>query len=137
MVALAALLAGSLVILHLAFVIFAAAGALLALRWRVVPWVHVPAAGWATYIELSGGVCPLTPLENQLRDSAGLGNYSGDFVARYMFPVLYPDGLTREAQIVIGVLVFLVNVVLYVAVYRRRRGSSHPETSSHGSAYQY
>ena len=115
-----ALLAGSVVVLHLAFVIFAAAGALLALRWRWVPWIHVPAAVWATYIELSGVVCPLTPLENQLRVSAGLDEYSGDFVAHYLFPVLYPDGLTREAQIGVGLVVLVINLMLYVAVCRQR-----------------
>jgi len=118
-----AVLAGAIVVIHLAFVLFAAAGALLAIRWRWVPWVHVPAAAWATYIELSGGICPLTPLENDLRATAGLDYYSGDFVARYLFPVLYPDGLTREAQAVIGSLVLTVNVVLYAWLVRRRRAA--------------
>ena len=117
----AAFLAGVVVVLHLAFVIFAVAGALLALHWRALPWIHVPAAGWAAYIELSGGICPLTPLENRLRTAAGLDDYSGDFVARYVFPVLYPEGLTREAQIGVGLVVLVINVVLYVAVYRQRR----------------
>ena len=65
----------------------------------------------------------MTPLENYLRTAAGLSDYSGDFVARYLFPVLYPDGLTREAQRGVGVLVLMINVVLYIAVYRRRRGN--------------
>jgi uncharacterized protein DUF2784 len=116
-----AVLAGTIVVIHLAFVLFAASGALPALRWRWLPWVHVPAAAWASYIELSGGICPLTPLENDLRARAGLDYYSGDFVARYLFPVLYPDGLTREAQAVIGSLVLAVNVVLYTWLVRRRR----------------
>ena len=113
-----------IVVVHLAFVLFALAGVVLARRWRWIPWIHVPAAGWASYIELSGGICPLTPLENQLRAAAGLGDYSGDFVARYVFPVLYPDGLTREAQIGVGLIVLMVNLVLYIAVYRRRRRGS-------------
>lgn len=114
------LIATLVVLLHLAFVLFAAFGAMLAFRWSWIPYLHVPSVVWATYIELSGGVCPLTPLENRMRVAAGLGEYSGDFVARYLFPVLYPVGLTREAQIGIGVLVLLMNVVLYVAVYRQR-----------------
>lgn len=121
MTVLFATLAGGVVLLHLAFVLFAAGGALLALRWRWVPWVHLPAAGWAAFIEFTGRVCPLTPLENLLRRNAGLPDYGGDFVARYLFPVLYPAGLTRDAQIVIGMLVVIVNLVLYVAVYRRQR----------------
>ena len=117
-----AVLAGFTVLVHLAFVIFVASGALLACRWSWIAWVHIPAVAWAAYIELSGGICPLTPLENDLRARAGLDFYSGDFVARLPFPVLYPDGLTREAQVVIGGLVLAVNLVLY-GLLNRRRGS--------------
>lgn len=116
-----ALLAGLIVLVHLAFVVFAALGALLSLRWPWIPWVHVPAVVWAAYIEVSGGICPLTPLENELRARAGLDSYSGDFVVQYLFPVLYPDGLTREAQFVIGGMVLVVNLVLYGWLRRRRR----------------
>lgn len=115
-----AILAGLIVFVHLVFVVFAAAGALFALRWPWIPWVHIPAAAWAASIEFSGGVCPLTPLENELRAKAGLDHYSGDFVARYLFPVLYPGGLTREAQVVIGLVVLAVNLGLYIFVYKRR-----------------
>lgn len=115
-----AVLAGLVVLLHLAFVAFAAAGALLALRWRWMPWLHLPAASWAAYIELTGGICPLTPLENDLRARAGLDYYSGDFIARYLFPVLYPEGLTRTAQTGIGLTVLLLNIVLYTWLVRRR-----------------
>ena len=114
-------LAGLVVLFHLAFVLFAAAGALLALRWRWIPWLHIPAAAWAVSIELSGGICPLTPLEHDLRAKAGLDSYSSDFVARYLFPVLYPGGLTREAQVVIGLAVLAANLGLYIFVYTRRR----------------
>ena len=116
-----ALLAGLIVLAHMAFVVFAAAGALLVVRWPAVAWAHVPAAVWAAYIEFSGGLCPLTPLENSLRARAGLDYYAGDFVARYLFPVLYPEGLTRQAQVVIGLLVLAVNAGGYTFVYLRRR----------------
>ena len=112
--------AGLVVLVHFFFVLFVAAGALLSLKWPRVMWVHLPAAAWAAYIEFSGGICPLTPLENQLRSRAGLDYYSGDFVARYLFPVLYPGGLTREAQAVIGLVVLAVNLGLYIFVYKRR-----------------
>lgn len=116
-----AVLAGGIVLVHLAFVAFVAGGALLALRWPRIVWVHPLAAIWAAYIEFSGGVCPLTPLENRWRARAGLDYYSGDFVARYLFPVLYPDGLTRDAQVIIGLLVVAVNAAIYTFVYIRRR----------------
>jgi hypothetical protein len=116
-----AVAAGLAVLAHLAFIAFAAAGALLALRRPAVAWVHVPAAAWAAYIELSGGICPLTPVENALRARAGLDPYASDFVARYLFPVLYPEGLTREAQMAAGVLVLAVNAGAYSFVYFHRK----------------
>ena len=116
-----ALLAGVIVVAHLAFVAFSALGGLLALRWPKAVLVHVPATAWAAYIELSGGLCPLTPVENALRARAGLAEYGGDFVARYLFPVLYPAGLTREAQIALGLLVLAVNAGVYAFVYIKRR----------------
>src|SRR5918994_4691763 len=106
-------LAALVVFVHLAFVVFATLGALLAIRWPRLAWVHVPCAVWAAFVEFSGGICPLTPLENELRQRAGLELYRGDFVANYVFPVLYPEGLTREAQLVIGLFVVLLNVAGY------------------------
>lgn len=119
-------IAGLLVAIHLAFVLFAVAGGLLALRWPRAAFVHLPAAAWAVYIELTGGICPLTPLENDMRTRAGLDGYSGDFVARYLFPVLYPEGLTREAQLYLGAFVVAVNVAVYAVVVRRRMGTKQP-----------
>ena len=113
--------AGLVVLVHFSFVLFVAAGALLSLKWRRAMWVHLPAVAWGAYIEFSGGICPLTPLENEFRAKAGLTYYGGDFVARYLFPVLYPEGLTRQAQIVIGLVVLLANLGLYVYVHTRRR----------------
>lgn len=113
-------LAGLVVLVHVAFVVFVASGALLAVRWPRLPWLHMPAAAWAAYIEFAGGICPLTPLENELRARAGLEYYSGDFIARYLFPVLYPEGLTRNAQVAIGLLVVALNLGLYIYVYIRR-----------------
>ena len=112
--------AGLVVLVHLSFVLFVAAGALLSLKWPRAMWGHLPAVAWAAYIELSGGICPLTPLENELRARAGLDYYGGDFVARYLFPVLYPGGLTREAQLVIGLAVLAANLGLYIFVYTKR-----------------
>ena len=116
-----ALLAALVVASHLMFVAVASFGSLLALRWPRFAFVQIPAAAWAAYVELTGGICPLTPLENALRRQAGLDLYSSDFVARYIFPVLYPDGLTRNAQTAIGILVVAVNLAAYGYLLRRHR----------------
>lgn len=111
------------VIVHLLFVVFVVAGSLLVLRWRRAVFLHVPAVIWAAFIELSGGVCPLTPLENALRARAGLDEYDTDFVARYLFPFLYPAGLTRRAQVFLGLLVLVANVAVYAWFFRTWRRS--------------
>jgi hypothetical protein len=90
-----------------------------------VAFAHLPAVAWAVYIEASAGICPLTPLENDLRSRAGLDPYSGDFVARYVFPALYPEGLTARVQLLLGLLVFVLNVAAYGwIVWRLRRRPS-------------
>jgi hypothetical protein len=116
------LLADLVVVLHFAFVLFVVFGGLFALRWPRAAWIHLPAALWGAGIEFLQGICPLTPLENHLRRLGGEAGYSGGFVERYVLPVLYPGGLTREVQLVLGGLVILVNVVVYAAVWRRWRG---------------
>jgi hypothetical protein len=118
-------LADLVVVVHVAFVLFAVAGGLLVLRRPWVAWLHVPAAVWATLIEFAGWVCPLTPLENALRARAGAATYGGGFVEHYLLRALYPAGLTREVQWILGGAVFTLNLVVYgIVVARRRRRSS-------------
>ena len=114
-------LADLTVVVHLAFVLFVVFGGLLVLRWRRVSWLHLPAAVWGAWIEFAGWLCPLTPLENWLRERGGRPAYTSSFVERYIIPTLYPDSLSREVQWVLGGLVLLVNGVVYLVVLRRRR----------------
>ncbi len=118
------LLAELVLCLHMAFILFAVAGAALAFRWPAILWLHVPAVLWAAWIELSGGICPLTPLEQSLRAAAGSAGYEGGFLEHYLLPVIYPRGLTRNVQLGLAAGVLLVNAVLYAALWRRRRSKS-------------
>ena len=114
-------LADLVVVLHFCFVLFVLFGGVLALRWPRVAWVHLPAAAWGALIEFAGWICPLTPLENWLRRQGGIAGYEGGFVEHYVLPVLYPGALTRNIQLVLGVIVLLLNIVIYRHVLRRRR----------------
>lgn len=105
---------------HLAFVLFVVGGGLLVLRWPRLAFLHLPAAAWGALVELMGWICPLTPLEFELRRRAGEGEYGGEFLARYLEWVLYPPGLTREVQLLLGALVVLINVAVYAWILRRR-----------------
>jgi hypothetical protein len=115
------LAADLVLVVHLGFVLFVGLGGLLAVRWPRIAWIHIPAAVWGAAIEFGGWICPLTPIENDLRARAGESPYTGDFVARYLLPVIYPEGLTRDAQIVLGLGVVLLNTAIYFIVFRRHR----------------
>jgi hypothetical protein len=117
------LLADIVLILHAGFVAFVVLGALLVLRWPRIAWVHVPVVLWGAGIEFLGGICPLTPLENHWRRLAGELGYPGGFVEHYVVSALYPDGLTRRAQLVLGALVLLINAAIYAWVLWRRRAN--------------
>jgi hypothetical protein len=107
-------------LLHLGFIAFALLGALLALRWPWVAWLQLPAAAWGMFVALSGRLCPLTTLENHFRRLAGEGGYHGGFIERYLLPLIYPEGLTRELQFALAAVVAVVNLVVYAVVLRRR-----------------
>ncbi len=118
------LLADIVVVAHMAFVIFVVVGGL-AVYWRPwVLWVHIPAVLWGVSIEWAGAVCPLTLVENWLRNQAGEAGYAGDFIQQYLLPTLYPAGLTREIQIVLGAAALGINIGVYFSLWRRRRCDS-------------
>jgi hypothetical protein len=106
------------VLVHLAFIAFVIFGGALALRWRWVAWVHLPAVLWGVLLEWCGWMCPLTPLENWLRRASGAAEYAGGFVERYVLPIVYPATLTREVQVALGLLVCVVNAVIYWRLWR-------------------
>lgn len=123
------LLADVVLVLHLGFVLFVVLGGLLVVRWPGFAWLHVPAAAWGALIEFSGGVCPLTPLEQRFRRLGGEAGYSGGFIDHYVRTLLYPDGLTRATQLVLGTIVVLVNVSIYWVLVRRL---THPAADPRG-----
>ncbi len=119
-------LADLVVWLHFLFIVFALAGGALTLRWRWMPWVHLPALAWGAAVEFTGWICPLTPLENALRRAGGAAAYSGSFVERYLVPLIYPGDLTREWQFALGGMLLVINVAIYAVVWYRRRPGSNP-----------
>ncbi len=104
-------------LLHLVFVLFVMTGGFLLLKWPRLAWLHLPAAIWGAVVEYTGWICPLTPIENILRAMAGQSTRASDFIGRYLLPLMYPEGLTRNIQILLGTLVVLVNVTIYWWVF--------------------
>jgi len=113
------LAADSVLVAHLAFIVFVLVGGLLVLRRPIWAALHLPAVAWGAFAELTGTLCPLTPLENSLRRAAGAAGYEGGFIEHYMLPLIYPAGLTPRVQIVLGLVVLLVNVPIYALAWRR------------------
>lgn len=99
--------------LHLGFIVFVILGGLLIIRYRLIAYVHIPAAVWGAFVEISGRLCPLTTWENGLRRSAGESGYAESFVEHYLLPIIYPAGLTRGVQIAIAGFVIVANIVIY------------------------
>src|SRR5215203_2399061 len=115
------ILADLVVGLHFVFVVFVVVGGLLVLRWPKLAYLHIQAVVYGAAIEFAGWICPLTPLENSLRRQAGEAGYSTGFVEHYLLPVLYPSALTRDIQVLLGVVVIGINLSIYIHVFRRRR----------------
>ena len=129
----ARLAADAVMVVHLAFVLFAVLGGLLALRnWRYA-LVHLPAAAWGSYAVITGSLCPLTPIENALRRRAGEAGYEGGFIEHYVVPFLYPGALTPAYQQWLGIACIAINAAVYLWVLvraRRRHALSMPRESA-------
>ena len=108
-----------LVLVHLGFIVFVVAGGLTAFKWPWMAFVHLPAAVWGAIIEYRGWICPLTPWENQLRQLAGQDGYAEGFIEHYLLQIVYPPGLTREMQIMLGTAVIVINLIIYGALLYR------------------
>ena len=113
-------LATLVVLGHFAFILFVMLGGLAVLRWPGAAWLHLPCFLWGGGVIATGGICPLTPLEHDLRRAAGGSPYAGSFIDHYIVSIVYPAGLTRGIQIALAIGLVLLNVAIYVWVLRRR-----------------
>jgi hypothetical protein len=111
--------ADGLMLLHLLFIVFVLFGGLLVLKWRPLIWWHPPAALWGMAVEFFHLPCPLTDWENRMRHGAGQTGYGGGFIEHYLWPVIYPAGLTPGIQLGLGAVVLLINGLVYLRLIRQ------------------
>jgi hypothetical protein len=119
------LLADALVLVHFAFILFVVFGAIAAYRWPKMAWAHIPCGLWGIWIELTGGICPLTPIEVRFCRMGGAEGYTGGFIEHYLVPIIYPPGLTRTHQLLLGGLVVAINLSAYGFLLWRRSARTH------------
>ena len=122
-------LADLMVVFHLVFILYVIAGALLITKWAKTLWLHLPSCFWGMTVEFTGWICPLTPWEIQLRRLAGEEGYTGSFIEQYLIPIIYPSGLPRVVQMVLGGTVLIVNLSLYTLILIKRRKRKTLENS--------
>ncbi|RLC02300.1 MAG: DUF2784 domain-containing protein [Deltaproteobacteria bacterium] len=113
--------ANSILMVHFAFILFVVFGGLLVFYKKWMPWLHIPAIFWAVLIEFFGWICPLTPMENHFRVLAGQSGYNQGFIQHYLLTVIYPDGLTRQVQILLGLGVLILNLLVYAVFLKKKR----------------
>ena len=113
------LLANLTLIAHLIFILFVIFGGLLFFIFSKTLYLHLPALFWGIYIELTNSVCPLTYLENWFLYKGELTTYSNDFINNYLFPTIYPENLTADTQIYFGILLIVINILIYGLIYKK------------------
>jgi hypothetical protein len=123
-------LADVLVVIHFAITVFIIFGGFLTWHRSWIGFVHLPALAWGCWVEISGAICPLTPLENYLRKRGGEAGYQGGFLAHYLGGILYPAHLTAHVQWLLAGLLLALNVAAYSLLLKRRRASPQAATEA-------
>ena len=112
------LFANLTLIAHLIFILFVIFGGLLFFIFSKVLYIHLPALLWGIYIELTNSVCPLTYFENWFLNKAELATYSNGFINKYLYPIIYPEGLTNNTQIYLGITLIVINILIYGFIFK-------------------
>ena len=112
------LFANLTLIIHFTFILFVIFGGLLFFIFSKIIYIHLPALLWGIYIVLTNSVCPLTYLENWFLYKGELTTYSNSFINYDLFPIIYPGGLNNEIQIYLGILLVVINILIYGLIYK-------------------
>lgn len=113
-------LANLLAIVHFLFIVGVVFGGLLVFWKPWFAWAHLPIALYGILLEWIGWICPLTPLENDLRRWAGEAGYQGGYVEQYLLPLIYPEPFPRNLALALGAAVLMINLVIYGLYFWRR-----------------
>jgi hypothetical protein len=105
-------LAAAVLVVHLAWILWAIAGAL----WtRGRPWLtafHVVSLIWGIIVEVGPWPCPMTLLEQWLEARVGVHAWTGGFLVHYLDATIYPN-LPEWLLTGLGVAVCVFNLGIY------------------------
>lgn len=111
------LLADLVLVTHFCFVVFTVFGGLLVLRRRWTAWLHFPAVVWASLIQFFWWACPLTTLENFLRQRGGEAGYAEGFIDYFVSFLLYTP-LSPTLRFLLGFSLVAFNLAIYRCAFR-------------------
>ena len=118
--------AGAVVLVHLAYLVYATVGGFLGLRSLLWLWPHLLSTAWSVAVTLTPMNCPLTALEKWLLVAAGRAPYDGSFTAHYLRDVIYP------AQYEVGIWLAMIGIAImsYVVVLASRAHKAAASTAT-------
>jgi Protein of Unknown function (DUF2784) len=98
-------LADGVVGLHYGYLAYLVGGGFLAWRFHRTIALHALAAVWAALIVVTKVPCPLTALQNTLREQGGQRPLTDSFINLYVRGELFPNDMIGLAQLLVGVVV--------------------------------
>ncbi|EHR63843.1 DUF2784 domain-containing protein [Saccharomonospora cyanea] len=110
---------------HFLALLYIGLGGFLAWRWPKSIFVHIFFALWGVAVNVLPLSCPLTELEDYLRELRGLEPLPGGFNEYYIYDTLFP----RDVLPVVGVGALVLVVFSYVGAYVRWRARSVSRSS--------
>ncbi len=116
------LLADLIAAVHFGFLAYLLVGGFLAWRWPRTIFAHAVAAQCALLIVVVDVPCPLTGLQNALRERGGQRRLADGFIETYMRGTFYPAAYERASQLIVAALVLMSWVGLAL---RRRSAVEH------------
>jgi hypothetical protein len=109
-----------IVLAHSAYVAFVVFGSVLVLRWPSLLWLHVAAVLWAAATLAFDLGCPLTPWEKTRWRLGGVEPYPEGFLQHHVLRARFVAEHSRASHTVAGLLVLALNIVVYWLVVLKR-----------------
>lgn len=130
------ILADLIVVLHAGFVAFVVVGQMVVLyglarnrawaRAAWFRWLHLFSIAFVVLLSWLGATCPLTDLENSLRERGGQGGYPGDFISYWVRELLFYECSPWIFLVTYSVFGMVVLLTFLLAPPQRRTAHRGP-----------